>query len=200
MSLRTSVFRTRRVRARCLVIGCGGDSAGCGGAASPSRWRHRYGQDNMPRRTSRSTTGKTTKNQLIVQKGRKGYWYTFVDKAGSTLSPPAGHTFLMSPGGVKGSTTTAAHDRQGLGGRRPALRGHGLQLHGSEGPVRRHRVLGRLVLREGRRRLDEDGAPQGARRQHGPGGKNCTECFNDFGSDLTLTDKWQKYTIPFAQR
>ena len=29
-----------------------------------------------------------------------------------------------------------------------------------------------------------------------PAGKRCTECFNDFGADLTLTDQWQKYTVP----
>ncbi len=31
-----------------------------------------------------------------------------------------------------------------------------------------------------------------------PAGKKCTECFNDFGADLTLTEQWHKYTIPFA--
>jgi endoglucanase len=31
-----------------------------------------------------------------------------------------------------------------------------------------------------------------------PDGRVCKECFNDFGADLTLTDEWKKYTIPFA--
>ena len=30
-----------------------------------------------------------------------------------------------------------------------------------------------------------------------PDGKVCTDCFNDFGSDLELTTTWTKYTIPF---
>ena len=31
-----------------------------------------------------------------------------------------------------------------------------------------------------------------------PDGKRCTECFNDFGADLSLSDQWKKYTVPFA--
>jgi endoglucanase len=31
-----------------------------------------------------------------------------------------------------------------------------------------------------------------------PDGKICTQCFNDFGMDLTLTDEWTQYTIPFT--
>ena len=30
-----------------------------------------------------------------------------------------------------------------------------------------------------------------------PDGGNCSECFNDMGMDLTLTEEWQLYTIPF---
>ncbi|MBV9950250.1 MAG: hypothetical protein JOZ69_25640, partial [Myxococcales bacterium] len=31
-----------------------------------------------------------------------------------------------------------------------------------------------------------------------PDGKVCTECFNDFGSDLTLSTEWKQYVIPFS--
>lgn len=31
-----------------------------------------------------------------------------------------------------------------------------------------------------------------------PDGGVCTECFNDFGMDLTLTEEWQLFTIPFG--
>src|ERR1700738_4734417 len=39
-------------------------------------------------------------NQVISQKGRNGYWYTFVDKQGSTISPPIQTTFIMSAPGA----------------------------------------------------------------------------------------------------
>ena len=30
-----------------------------------------------------------------------------------------------------------------------------------------------------------------------PEGGVCSECFNDFGSDLNLTEQWQRFVIPF---
>src|SRR5580704_13021654 len=39
-------------------------------------------------------------NQVLVREGRSGYWYTFVDRVGSSITPPAQITFLMSPGGA----------------------------------------------------------------------------------------------------
>jgi endoglucanase len=30
-----------------------------------------------------------------------------------------------------------------------------------------------------------------------PDGGECTECFNDFGADLKISDKWEQYTILF---
>src|SRR5258708_6197764 len=47
-------------------------------------------------------------NQVKVQKGRNGYWYTFVDKVGSTVSPPFGKTFIMSKGGPNGGSMYTA--------------------------------------------------------------------------------------------
>jgi endoglucanase len=34
--------------------------------------------------------------------------------------------------------------------------------------------------------------------QTDPEGKICKECFNDFGLDLSLTEQWQEFTIPFT--
>ena len=30
-----------------------------------------------------------------------------------------------------------------------------------------------------------------------PSGGRCEDCYNDFGMDIALTPKWQKYTVPF---
>ena len=32
-----------------------------------------------------------------------------------------------------------------------------------------------------------------------PDGKVCSECFNDFGADLVLTEEWQQFVIPFER-
>src|SRR5262245_17688957 len=47
--------------------------------------------------------GEDGNNQILAMGGRGGYWYTYADKAGSTIVPPAGDTggtFSMSEGGA----------------------------------------------------------------------------------------------------
>lgn len=137
-------------------------------------------------------------NQVIVQKGRKGYWYTFVDKAGSTLSPPAGTKFLMSPGGSRASTHAARMIGKVSSAGDPLFAGMGFSLMDPKAPYDASEYSGvsfyakvgpgstkaiRLKVPD----IDTD-----------PAGKKCTECFNDFGADLALTEQWHKYTVPFA--
>src|SRR5215475_12652753 len=46
--------------------------------------------------------GEANSNQINTIKGRGGYWYTFLDKEGSSVTPQAGAlggTFEMAPGG-----------------------------------------------------------------------------------------------------
>src|SRR4051794_12612842 len=50
--------------------------------------------------------GEDGNNQTLPVGGRGGYWYTFLDKAGSTVTPMAGEqggTFAMAEGGANGS-------------------------------------------------------------------------------------------------
>jgi endoglucanase len=137
-------------------------------------------------------------NQILVQKDRKGYWYTFVDKAGSTLSPPAGTKFIMSAGGPRDSHHAARMMGKVSGNGDPLFAGMGFSFANPKGTYDASAYTGisfwakvgagstktvRLKVPD----VDTD-----------PDGKRCSECFNDFGADLTLTDKWQKYTIPFA--
>lgn len=138
-------------------------------------------------------------NQIIVQDGRSGYWYTFVDSVGSTISPPAGHKFIQSRGGANG-LQFAAHmlgkvspsgDPQyaamGLNFMSPraaydASKYTGVSFYAKVGAGSQRRVRLRMP--------DVDTDPQG---------KICTVCFNDFGVNLELTDQWQEVRIPFAR-
>jgi len=137
-------------------------------------------------------------NQVLLHGGRSGYWYTFVDKAGTAISPPAGTKFLMSPGGSKDSKYAARMIGKVSSAGDPLFAGMGFSFTDPKGPYDASAYTGvsfygkvgagstkavRLKVPD----IDTD-----------PAGKRCTECFNDFGADLTLTDKWQKYTIPFA--
>ncbi len=137
-------------------------------------------------------------NQVQVQSGRKGFWYTFVDKAGTAISPPAGTKFLMSPGGARDSKYAARMIGKVSSAGDPLFAGMGFSFTDPKGPYDASAYTGvsfygkvgagstkavRLKVPD----IDTD-----------PSGKRCTECFNDFGADLTLTEQWKKYTVPFA--
>ncbi len=138
-------------------------------------------------------------NQVIAQDGRGGYMYTFVDKVGSTVEPASGESggvFAPRPGGaqgsqyamcMKGTVGTAAIVYTGMGlnfvdpkGQYDATKYKGISFWAKKGPGSTGKV--RLKVPD----VNTD-----------PDGQVCSECFNDFGADLTLTEEWQQFTIPF---
>jgi endoglucanase len=137
-------------------------------------------------------------NQVKVQKGRNGYWYTFLDKAGSTISPPANHTFIMSKGGVSGSMYGARVLGKISSTGDPLYGGMGFNFTdpksqfdaSSFSGVSFYAKAGSNAVKAVRLKVPDVSTD--------PDGKMCTECFNDFGADLTLTDQWKQYTIPFS--
>ncbi|HEX4449037.1 MAG TPA: carbohydrate binding domain-containing protein [Polyangiaceae bacterium] len=137
-------------------------------------------------------------NQILLQGGRKGYWYTFVDKAGSTLSPPAGTKFIMSSGGPKDSHKAARMIGKVSSNGDPLFAGMGFSLTDPKGAYDASTYTGvSFYAKVGA------GSTKAVRLKvpdvdTDPVGKRCTECFNDFGADLTLTEQWKKYTVPFA--
>jgi endoglucanase len=137
-------------------------------------------------------------NQVLLHGGRSGYWYTFVDKAGSTITPPAQITFLMSPGGARDSRYAARMMGKVAAAGQPLFAGmgfsftdpkaaydasafSGVSFYAKVGPGSTANV--RLKIPDG---------------NTDPAGKVCSECFNDFGADLTLNGDWQKYVVAFA--
>ncbi|HXX67126.1 MAG TPA: hypothetical protein VEK07_08090 [Polyangiaceae bacterium] len=138
-------------------------------------------------------------NQIVVQDGRKGYWYTFVDKVGTTISPPAGHKFIQSPGGANGLQYAARMLGKVSSSGDPQYAGMGFSFTNPKEPydaskysgVSFYAKVGAGSLTSVRLKIPDVNTD--------PDGKVCTECFNDFGADLELTDQWKKFTIPFAQ-
>jgi endoglucanase len=137
-------------------------------------------------------------NQVLVRGGRSGYWYTFVDKAGSSITPPAQITFLMSPGGATGSRYAPRMMGKLATSGQPLFAGmgfsftdpkaaydvspfSGVSFYAKVGPGSTTTV--RLKAPD----VDTD-----------PAGKVCSECFNDFGADLTLSQEWEKHVVAFA--
>jgi endoglucanase len=137
-------------------------------------------------------------NQNTVVDNRGGYWYTFVDKAGSTVWPEAGEaggTFTPSEGGynskyageVKGKIGTAAivFGALGMNFQDPkaaydASKYEGVTFFAKRGA----NSTGKVRLKVPDINTDKEGGI-------------CSECFNDFGADLNLTEQWQRFVLPF---
>jgi endoglucanase len=183
----------------CLTFACGGGSSGSAGAASPSGGGSVATGKACPPDYTIDDMEDHQKNQLMVQNGRNGYWYTFLDKQGTTITPPAGHTFIMSPGGANGSTTAAHMMGKVSGSGDPVYAGMGFSFTNPKGQYDASAYSGvSFYAKVG------PGSSKNVRLKvpdvnTDPDGKVCTECFNDFGTDLSLTENWQQYTVPFAQ-
>jgi len=137
-------------------------------------------------------------NQSNVIDGRGGYWYTYADKLGTTIWPELGEnggTFTPSEGGynskfageVKGRISTAVVVYAGLGlnfvdpkGSYDASKYEGVTFWAK----RAANSTGKVRLKVPDVSTDEAGGV-------------CSECFNDFGTDLNLTEQWQRFVIPF---
>lgn len=140
-------------------------------------------------------------NQISPAEDRGGYWYTFADKQGTTVTPMAGDqggTFTMQEGGANGSHYSAnfkgkvasasvvyagmAFNFQDPKGAYDASKYAGITFFAKRGADSISKV--RLKLPD----LNTD-----------PDGGVCSECFNDFGFDLELTSEWTRYVVPFAK-
>jgi len=136
-------------------------------------------------------------NQIAANKGRGGYWYTFLDKVGSTVQPPAGSTFAMSAGGAEGSAH-AAHMTGKVGSGTNPYVGMGFNFVDPKGAydasaykgISFWAKVGPGSIAHVRVKVPDINTDDA--------GKVCTACFNDFGADLELTPTWTKYTLPFS--
>ena len=144
--------------------------------------------------------GEANNNQTNPIQGRGGYWYTFLDKFGSTVTPMSGDqggTFAMSEGGANG-TKYAAHMFGSIGGADVVYAGMGLNFVDPKGQYDASKFGGiSFWAKKG------PGSTGNVRLKvpdinTDPDGKVCTACFNDFGMDFVLTEQWQQFTVPFA--
>jgi endoglucanase len=144
--------------------------------------------------------GESNSNQVNTIKGRGGYWYTFVDDKGSTITPTAGSqggTFTMAPGGANGSKY-AAHMTGQIGGADIVYAGMALNFVDPKGTYDATAYKGiSFWAKKG------PGSTGNVRLKvpdsnTDPDGKVCTACFNDFGKDLQLTEAWTQYVIPYV--
>lgn len=142
--------------------------------------------------------GEDNNNQVIVQDGRAGYIYTYMDPEGTTISPKAGSEggiFEMSPGGfnsayamrMNGTIANAkiVYAGMGLNFTDPkdlydGTKYKGISFYAKKGPGATNTV--RVKIPD----VNTD-----------PDGGTCGNCYNDFGMDIKLTEEWQQFIIPF---
>jgi endoglucanase len=145
--------------------------------------------------------GEDGNNQNMPVANRGGYWYTFVDKVGTTVTPMAGEqggTFAMSEGGVNGSKY-AANFKGKIGFGAVVFSGLGVNFVDPKDKYDASKYAGvsfyarRGDNSTGKVRLKVPDA------NTDPDGGVCSECFNDFGGDMNLTTEWKKYIFPFKK-
>jgi endoglucanase len=140
--------------------------------------------------------GEDANNQLKKLEGRSGYIYTFGDDAKTVIFPPRGADFPMERGGALGSAYSL-RVRGKVGDKGLVYGGLGLNFVDPRRPYDASKYAGITFLA---RRAPSTAAVIRLKLPDAntdPDGKVCTECFNDFGADVTLTEAWERYVIPF---
>jgi endoglucanase len=177
--------------AGCIAPPSGG--AGAGAVSSPANVKS-CGPEGI------IDDGEDGNNQVSDSGGRAGYWYTFLDKVGSTISPKPegqGGKFAMTQGGANRSQYSV-NTKGKVGTGEIVYAGVGMNFVDPKAPYDASKFEGisfwakRGANSTGKVRLKVPDASTD------PDGKVCSACFNDFGRDLSLTEEWTKYTIAFA--
>lgn len=144
--------------------------------------------------------GDDNNNQSAVVGGRGGYWYTFSDMLGTEVWPlqgAKGGTFEMSPGGAENSPYAARFKGKVAVSDQPVQAGMGVNFVDPKGAYDASQYSGISFWAKA-----APGSVTAVRLKvpdslTDPDAGKCSECFNDFGMDLMLSNEWQKYIIPF---
>ena len=144
--------------------------------------------------------GEDNNNQVLVQEGRGGYWYTYVDSEGSTIDPPAGATggiFNFAPGGVNGSAY-AARIKGSVAKANIVFAGMGANLVNPKAPYDASRYGGISFWAKRGANTTAKVRFKMPDTATDPDGAICSACYNDFGIDLKLAEQWTQYTVLFS--
>lgn len=136
---------------------------------------------------------------IASSEGRLGYWYTFNDMTG-TQTPAADAFTMESLPTPRDGSTKAAHTT-GTGFKTYAGIGFNFKLSGTEKTA--YDASGYTGITFWAKKAPTSIAKVRVTLPDvntDPLGKVCTAagCYDHFGKDLTLTDEWTEFTIPFA--
>ena len=143
--------------------------------------------------------GEDGDNRSATAGGRGGYWYTFRDQRGTTVSPAIdadGGRFTMTTGGRDSRYAARFHGK--IGNETPLFGGMGVNLVDPKGAYDASAYAGIAFSARvaegttGKVRLKVPDV------NTDPDGHVCAECFNDFGADLALTSAWKTFVFPWT--
>ncbi len=144
--------------------------------------------------------GEDNNNQGAVKAGRGGYWYTYVDDMGSTVNPPAGSVggqFTMSEGGAQNSQF-AARMNGVLASGGVTFGAMGVNFTDPKDVYDASKYGGvSFWAKRGAGSIDTVRIKMPDTNTD-PEGENCSKCFDDFGTDITVTESWRKFVVPFS--
>jgi endoglucanase len=131
-------------------------------------------------------------SQITLGGSDAGYWFTFKDEVGSTIEPSG--DFKMSEGGAEGSKYAAHMKGKMAAAGNSIYVGMGFQFANPKGLYDVGKAQGIRFWAKGPGRVRFKTPDVNTE----PSGDRCTSCYNDFGVDLQLSDKWERYTVPFS--
>lgn len=137
-------------------------------------------------------------NQINVVGERGGYWYTYADTKGSTVSPAPGDqggTFTLVEGGY--NSKFAAEVKGKLAADPIVYAAMGLNFMDPKTPFDASKYVG--ITFWAKRAANTTGKlvvkmPDG---NTDPDGGKCSDCYNDYGATLDVGETWQRYVLPF---
>jgi endoglucanase len=137
-------------------------------------------------------------NQINVVGDRGGYWYTYVDKEGSTVSPEPGDqggTFNPIEGGHE--SKYAAEFKGKLAGKSIVYAAMGLNFEDPKSPYDASQYAGITFWAK---RAAGSTSKLTVKLPDGntdPDGQICSACYNDYGYTITVGEQWSRFVLPF---
>jgi hypothetical protein len=128
--------------------------------------------------------------QTLKIENRGGYWFTYVDKFGTTIEQ---RKFKPEPGGPPGSKMAAHIKGQIASAGDYPYAGVGLALANPKAGYDVSKAAGIRFWNKGPGRIRFE-LPDA---NTDPSGDRCKDCYNHFGVYLALEPEWKRYTIPF---
>jgi endoglucanase len=144
--------------------------------------------------------GEDNNNQVIVQDGRAGYIYTYMDPEGTTIEPKAGSEggiFEMSSGGFNSAYAMRMHGN--VASAKVVYAGMGLNMTDPKDTYDASKYKGVAFYAKKGAGANSTVRVKMPDVNTDPDGGICGNCYNDFGKDIKLTEEWQQFIVPFSK-